>query len=202
MPTLNQKLLLRLIAGVIVLGGGLVGLHHVQAGRVPEALLWQADAAIEKGKADKAIFYLKQYLEFRPDDHDAGVRLGDLMLARAVSPKDMQGALFVYERVLREAPQRADVARKLVGLCIQMRRFADALEHIQRLLETDKADGVLHAQAGECLAAQARHERSEDRIRAGNRAGPGPRPGPRTTGESAGAALQEAPRRRWRSSTG
>src|SRR4051794_38998875 len=158
MPTLNQKLFLRLVMLAAALAGGLVVLHHVQAGRVPDALLWQADAAVEKGKPDKAIFYLKQYLEFRPDDHDAAVRLGDLMLARAASPKDVQGALFVYERVLREAPQRADVARKLVGLCIQMRRFADALEHIQRLLETDKADGVLHAQAGECLAAQGRHE--------------------------------------------
>src|SRR4051812_44860058 len=108
MPILNQKLFLRLVLMVLTLAGGLVVLHHVQAGRVPEALLWQADAALEKGKPDKAVFYLKQYLEFRPDDHDAAARLADLMLERAASPKDVQNALFVYERVLREAPQRAD----------------------------------------------------------------------------------------------
>ena len=142
MPTLNQKLLLRLDRGRRrSRRAGSSVLHHVQAGRVPEALLWQADAAAEKGRPDKAVFYLKQYLEFRPDDHDTAVRLADLMLARAASPKDVQNALFVYERVLREAPQRADVARKLVALCIQMGRFADALEHAQRLLETNKADG-------------------------------------------------------------
>src|SRR3954468_3922637 len=122
MPTLNQKLLLRLFALVVVLAGGLVVLHHVQAGRVPEALLWQADAAAEKGRPDKAIQYLRQYLEFRPDDHDTTVRLGDLLLERNAG-HDAQNALFLYEKVLREAPQRADVARKLVALCLQMRRF-------------------------------------------------------------------------------
>jgi tetratricopeptide (TPR) repeat protein len=156
MPILNRKLFLRLIAAVVALTGGLVVLHHVQAGRVPEALLWQADAAMEKGKPDKAAFYLRQYLEFRPDDHDAAVRLADLMLERAASPKDVQNALFVYERVLREAPQRADVARKLVALCIQVRRYADAQEHAQRLLETNAADPVLHAQVAQCLVAQNR----------------------------------------------
>jgi tetratricopeptide (TPR) repeat protein len=156
MPILNQKHFLRVLTVVIVLAGGLVVLHYVQAGRVPEALLWQADAALEKGKPDKAIFYLKQYLEFRPDDHDVAVRLADLMLERAASPKDVQNALFVYERVLREAPQRGDVAHKLVTLCIQVHRYSDALEHAQRLLETNATDGVLHAQVAQCLVAQNR----------------------------------------------
>src|SRR5262245_48945291 len=155
MPTLNQKLLLRLVLVVAVLAGGLVVLHHVQAGRVPEALLWQADAAAEKGRTDKSIGYLKQYLEFRPDDYDVAVRLADLMLARGAA-KDHQNALFLFERVLREAPQRADVARKLIALCLQMRRYADALGHAQKLLETNKTDGVLHAQVAHCLVAQGR----------------------------------------------
>ena len=155
MPILNQKLLLRLFAAAAVLGGGLVVLHHVQAGRVPEALLWQADTAVEKGRPDKAISYLKQYLEFRPDDHDTAVRLADMMLARGAA-KDHQNALFLFERVLREAPQRADVARKLVALCIQLRRYADAYGHAQKLLETNRTDGVVHAQVAQCLVAQGR----------------------------------------------
>src|SRR5215212_6439223 len=123
MPTLNKQLLLRLLAAVAVLAGGLVALHHVQAGRVPEALLWQADAALDKGRPDKAIAYLKQYLQFRPDDHDTAVRLADIMVERAGSMKDWQSAQTLYERVLRESPHRMDVARKLVTLCLQMRRF-------------------------------------------------------------------------------
>ena len=38
---------------------------------------------LEKGRTDKAIGYLKQYLQFRPDDHDTAVRLADLMVERA-----------------------------------------------------------------------------------------------------------------------
>ncbi|HEX3152429.1 MAG TPA: tetratricopeptide repeat protein [Gemmataceae bacterium] len=158
MPILNRKLLLRLVVGILFLGSGLVVLHHVQAGRVPEALLWQADAAIEKGRPDKAIQYLRQYLEFRPDDLDTTVRLADLILERAASGKDIQNAHFLYERVLRESPQRDEVARKLVTLCIHMRRHADALEHAQKLLATHKDDGVLHAQIAQCLVAQNRQD--------------------------------------------
>jgi cellulose synthase operon protein C len=158
MPILNKKLLLRLVAIVLVLTGGFGVLHHVQAGRVPEALLWQADAALEKGRADKAIVYLRQYLEFRPDDYDTTVRLADVMVTRSATAKDLQNAHFLYERVLREAPERTDVARKLVTLCIQMHRHADALEHAQKLLASHKDDGILHAQLAECMVAQNRQD--------------------------------------------
>ena len=156
MPILNKKLFLRLLAGLILLGGGLVVLHHVQAGRVPEALLWQADAALETGRSDKAIAYLRQYLQFRPDDHDTAVRLADMLVDRAASVKDWQSAQTLYERVLREVPQRLDVSRKLVTLCLQMRRYGDALEHAERLLAADKTDGIVHAQVAQCLVAQNR----------------------------------------------
>ena len=109
MPTLNLKLLLRVLAATVVVVVGLVVLNQVQANRVPDALLWQANAAAEKGKTDKAIFYMRQYLEFRPDDYDMAVKLADLMLERAVTAKDITNAHFLYERVLRKAPQRSDV---------------------------------------------------------------------------------------------
>jgi len=156
MPTLNTKLLLRLLAVVILFSSGLAILHQVQASRVPDSLLWQANAAAERGKMDKAIFYMRQYLEFRPDDHDTAIRLADLMLEKAVSIKDVTHAHFLYERVLREAPHRSDVARKLITLCIRMGRFADAVNHAERLIREFPRDGVLHAQMGECLASQNR----------------------------------------------
>lgn len=156
MPTLNQKLLLRVLLVVVVLGAGLAVLHHVQAGHAPDALLWQANAAAEKGKTDKAIFYMRQYLEFRPDDHDTAIRLADLMLERAYSPKDLTNVHFIYERVLREEPQRSDVGRKLVTLCLRMGRHADALTHAERLLKEAPNDGALLAQVAECQLAQNR----------------------------------------------
>src|SRR5262245_43345338 len=136
MPTLNTKLLLRVAIALAIVGCGLAVLHHVQAGRTPDAVLWQANEAADKGNTDKAIFYLRQYLEFRPDDYDAAVRLADLMAERGVSAKDLSNALFLYERVLREAPQRTDVGRKLITLCIRIGRHGDALVHAERLLQT------------------------------------------------------------------
>src|SRR5262249_39262409 len=156
MPTLNQKLFLRLIAVVVVLGGRLAVLHPAQSRRVPDAPLWQANAAAEKGKTDKAIAYMKQSLEFRPDDYDTAIKLADLMVERAVSTRDLSNAQFLYERVLREAPGRADVGRKLVTLCLRLGRHADALTHAERLLKDAPTDGVLLGQVAECYLAQNR----------------------------------------------
>lgn len=156
MPTLNTKLLLRLIAAVIVLGGGLFGLHRAQASRVPQALIWQANNAAERGKTDKAIAYMRQYLELRPDDHDAAIKLADMMLARATTFKDYSNAHFLYERVLRESPNRHDVGRKLVSLSLKLNRPADALIHAERLLQAYPTDGELLGQVAECQMLQSK----------------------------------------------
>jgi len=156
MPTLNQKLLLRVLAAVVLLAGGLAVLHHVQSRRVPDALLWQANTAAENGKTDKAIVYMKQYLELRPDDYDTAVRLADLMVERARSGKDLTNAHFLYERVLREAPNRTDVGRKLITLSLRLGRYGDAQTHAERLLNEAPNDGTLLAQVGECMLAQNR----------------------------------------------
>src|SRR5262245_2449719 len=100
MPLLNKALLLRIVIVVLALAGGLYAVYRVQSARVPDALLWQANAAAEKGKMDKAIFYMRQYLELRPDDYDTAVKLADLMVEKAVTPKDLTNAHFLYERVL------------------------------------------------------------------------------------------------------
>ena len=160
MPTLNKKLLLRLVLVALVFGGGLFALHRVQAARVPDALVWQANTAAEKGKTDKAIAYLKQYLEFRPDDHDTAIRLADLMRERAdatydarVRRKALTNVHFLYERIYREAPARTDVGRKLVAVTIELGRTADALVHAERLLKEFPNDGELLGQLAECQVA-------------------------------------------------
>src|SRR5262245_27658600 len=174
MPTLNQKLLLRVVLALLLVGGGLVVLQRVQAARLPDALLWQANAAAERGKTDKAVFYLRQYLEFRPDDHDTVVRLADLMLERP-GRRDLKNAHFLYERVYREVPQRADVGRKLVSLCMAMRRFEDALSHAEHLRKQspERVDGLLLSQIAECHVAQNRHDEARQALGLASALGPG-----------------------------
>ena len=164
MPTVNRRLLLRLIAVVVLLGGGLAGLHFAQADRVPEALLWQASHAADDGKLDKAILYTRQYLEFRPDDYDAAVRLGELVLKRGNTIRELSSVLFIYERVVREAPQRDDVRRKLVDLCVRLNRTTDALIHAQALTERLPNDSTLREQIAVCHLAQNQFEEARQSL--------------------------------------
>src|SRR5688572_28823706 len=75
MPTINKRFLLLMVLAAAALAGVVVGTHTVQARRIPDALRGQAERAAEAGKSDRAIHYLRQYLEFRPDDTDARERL-------------------------------------------------------------------------------------------------------------------------------
>ena len=85
MPTINKRFLLRLLLGVAVVTGLVAGVHVVQARRIPAALLAQADRAADAGKADAAVNYLRQYLEFRPADADALARLAGLLRDRPLA---------------------------------------------------------------------------------------------------------------------
>lgn len=158
MPTINKRLLLRLFLLTLVLGGGLFLLNYVQSDRVTDALRWQAERSAENGRNDKAIYYMKQYLELRPGDHDAAVKLGDLILARGGGRKDLANVLFLYERVLREGPRRDDVRRKLVDICLQLGRFSDASIHARALLDESPRDGELWEALAIAQASQNRNE--------------------------------------------
>src|SRR5688500_384632 len=95
LPTINKKFLLQLVVVVAVLAGGLVLAHTVQAGRIPDALMAQAERAHEQAaddpkKADAAIAYLRQYLEFCPTDVEATEKLSGWLRDRT-RPGDLDG---------------------------------------------------------------------------------------------------------------
>jgi tetratricopeptide (TPR) repeat protein len=161
MPTINRKLLLRLFIITIILGGGLFLLHYVQADRATDALRWQAERAAENGKLDKAILYMRMYLELRPEDHDAVVKLGDLILTRGSTQRELSSALFLFERVVREAPQRDDVRRKVLDVCLKLMRYSDATIHAKALVEKSPADADLLEKYAICLAAQTKYDEAQ-----------------------------------------
>lgn len=158
MPTINRRLLLRLFIVVVLLGAGLFALHSVQAERATDALRWQAERAAEMGKPDKAILYLQQYLELRPGDHEAALRFATMILKRGRGQKELASALFLYERVLREAPQLDDVRRKLLDICLLLGRNSDATIHAKALLERSPRDAELWEDLGVSQVAQNKHD--------------------------------------------
>jgi tetratricopeptide (TPR) repeat protein len=138
---------------LLVLVGGVFLLHYVQSDRSVDALRWQAENAANEGKVEKAILYTSQYLEFRPDDHEAAANLGDMILKRARTQKEFTNALFIFEKVNREAPEREDVRRKLVEICLKIGRYTDATIQLKTLLKNHPTEPELWEQQAVCQAA-------------------------------------------------
>src|SRR5438093_656659 len=100
MPTINKTFLLKLLLAVVALGGALAGTHAVQSGRIPDALLRQADRAAAAKNNDAAIHYLRQYLEFRPADVDVQDRLAEMLRDRS-GDEARSSLIFLYDKILR-----------------------------------------------------------------------------------------------------
>ena len=165
MPTINKRFLLILVAVTLALTGGLVGAHFVQARRIPDALKGQADRASEAGKSELAAHYLRQYLEFRPDDTYAQEQLAGLVKKRAEALRkegrraDPSDLLLLYDKILRADPGREAVRKDALELCLRIRRYTDAETHAQELLKTHPTDAGLWQQLA---AAQAGLQKADD----------------------------------------
>ena len=141
MPTINKFFLVKLV--LILLGGcgAIAGLHTIQASRIPDALKRQADHAVDNGKTDMAIHYLRQYLEFKPTDTDALERLATLMKER--SNRDPSDQLLLYDKILRSDPNRHAIRRDALIACLRIGRYTDAEMHAGLLLKEFPDDAEL-----------------------------------------------------------
>ena len=148
MPTINKTFLLRMILVVAGFAGMLYGAHAYQARRIPDALKRQADRATEANKLDQAVHYLRQYIEFRPDDADAQEQLATLLRRRDPGPRGYLELVFLYDRILRIDPERHHVRRDSLTLCLKIGRYSDAVTHSETLLKSFATDGALWQQLG------------------------------------------------------
>ncbi|MCS7020703.1 MAG: tetratricopeptide repeat protein [Gemmataceae bacterium] len=152
MPTINKSFLLRLILVVLVGCGALVGLHQLQADRIPAALWRQAQRAEAEQRLDTAIHYYRQYLEFRNQDVEGQIRLAELLRRRSTSGRALAEVLFLYDRILNLEPGRHDIRREALATALRLGRYSDALVHAEQLLQIYPQDPLLWQQLG---AAQA-----------------------------------------------
>ncbi len=143
MPTINKRFLLRLVLALLVCTGVLVGAHTVQARRIPAALKQQSERAADTGKPEVAIHYLRQYLEFHPDDVDSQVRLAELLAKRAPTSRGLADLLFLYDKILRLDPERHDTRREALGAALRLGKYADAVTHGEALLQKFPTEPVL-----------------------------------------------------------
>lgn len=134
MPTINKRFLFQLLLVVALVTGTIVGIHTIQAARIPDALKRQADRAVVAEKTDTAIRYLRQYLEFRPNDADIQEQLATLLRARSGDSARTE-LVFLYDKILRTDPSRQTVRREAIITCLQLKRYSDAAAHAEALLK-------------------------------------------------------------------
>lgn len=146
MPTINKRFLLKLLLVLFVSTGVLFAAHAVQARRIPAALKLQSERAAEAGKTEVAIHYLRQYLEFHPDDTESLVRLSELLTKRAPTQRGYSELLFLYDRILRLDPDRHAIRREALAVSLKIGRNPDAVTHAEALLKSFPTEALLWQQ--------------------------------------------------------
>ncbi|HEY1188223.1 MAG TPA: tetratricopeptide repeat protein, partial [Gemmata sp.] len=152
MPTINKRFLLKAVLVLFALAGVLVAAHAVQSQRIPAALKAQSERAADAGKTDVAIHYLRQYLEFHPEDVDSQVKLAGLLVKRPPTQRGLTELLFLYDKVLRFDPARHDIRREALGTALRLGKYSDAVTHGEALLQAFPTDAALW---GQLATAQA-----------------------------------------------
>ncbi|MDB5306654.1 MAG: hypothetical protein JWO38_856 [Gemmataceae bacterium] len=148
MPTINKPFLLKVLIVVAALAGLLMGGHTLQARRIPDALKRQADRAADAGKTDSAVHYLRQYLEFEPDDVEALDQLVGLLRVRDPSTRGYTELILLTDKILRLDPDRHPARREALTACLRMARYSDAVTHADALLVAFPAEAALWQQLG------------------------------------------------------
>lgn len=143
---LNWKFLVGSLVVVAAAGGALHFRYKQQVGRQADTLLELANGADQKAEPVKAIGFLRRYLVFRPQDHDARGRLGVLLVRNARQPNEYLQAYFVLDETLRSAPKRDDLRRKALDLALQLGPdlLPDAERHLKKLITDHPKDGELY----------------------------------------------------------
>lgn len=169
MPTINKRFLLKIVLVLLAFTGVLVAAHAVQARRIPTALQQQAERSADAGKMDMAVHYLRQYLEFHPEDVDSQVRLAELLAKRPPTPRALAELLFLYDKILRFDSDRHDTRREALATALALGRYGDAVVHGEALIRQFPDDAALWSRLAQAQAGLhqngAAHKSYESAVR-------------------------------------
>ena len=171
MRKLNVRFLALLILVVAAGAGALFFVHRFQRGRIGRGLIFQAEKAKQDGHPEKAVQYYSQYLTLQPEDNEVRIALGVLLEQQLekqpIYVRNPTQVLFLYDQVLLRDPERNDIRRKAVKLVLlpRLRRYQDALTHLDALQKSFPADGELWQLRGICLEGQSKFEEAEEAFR-------------------------------------
>ncbi len=154
MKRLNLRFVAILIVGLILSGTAVHVLHGFQLNRHARHFLEHARQARADGEMVRAASDYERYCDLAPWDVEARAEYG--LLLADLSRYD--AALKTLEAVVRLDPNRLDARRCLVEIEMGIRRFSDAREHLERMLEASPGDGELWELLGACQFATEQYE--------------------------------------------
>src|SRR5205823_5284754 len=110
----------------------------------------KVEQAQREGQVPQAPQYLENYLGLERDDTDARARYGLLLRDAAKTPQAKMRAFLALEQALQRGCEREDVRRAAAELCVDFRRFAEAREGLNALLQAHPDDADLMRWLGLC----------------------------------------------------
>jgi tetratricopeptide (TPR) repeat protein len=166
----NYPLLIGLLVGTLVCSGAVFAIWKFQIERKSGWLISEADKAREEGNVRRAAELYGQYLSIQWEND---VRLkfaqasADLSEQDDVTLQEFSLAWQTLEQIVRDPelsslPETNKLRRRLVEMYALMRRYPDALEHVEYLLELDPSDAKLQTQKAAYLVAAGDHEKATD----------------------------------------
>ncbi len=137
MKRVNFKLLFGLLVGVLMLAGGVAGLHRFQVDRNAGGLAKLARQKLKEGKVQESVGLFNRYLGMRPDDVEVQREYAELVLEQTqgtrVSQAELQRAFNSLEEAVRRNPEDDELRLKLAEFQVRVGRFGDAREHLDTL---------------------------------------------------------------------
>lgn len=165
----NFPLFIGLLIGAVVCSGAIYGVWRFQIGRKSGWLLSEAEKSREASDFKEAARYYRDYLTIHPKDEEVRIKYAlaqaDITESDEITFEDLSLAVGVLESTVRasdisEKPEAKKLRRRLVELYGRdnIRRYPDALEHLNYLLESDPADPDLQTLRAANLARSGNFE--------------------------------------------
>jgi tetratricopeptide (TPR) repeat protein len=163
----NYPLLIGLVVGTLVCSGAVFGLWKFQIERKSGWLITEAEKAREAGDERRAVEYYGQYLSIQNDD-EVRIKYAQSFSAMAkkldeLTPQEFHMAWQALEGIVRDPqlgtkPEANELRRQLATMYALMKRFPDALAHVDYLLEQSPEDEELHVLKAAYLAGQGKYD--------------------------------------------
>jgi tetratricopeptide (TPR) repeat protein len=174
--TIKWRFLLKLGVVLIAAGAGVFFLHRWQVGKQVDTFLRHADTARDaaereskagnaeqaRAERDREESFLQRYVMARPNDLDARERFGRLLVQNARTGKQLVGAYYFLEDVLRRDEGRDDLRRFTAELAIRrLGLYSEADKHLEYLTTKTRNDGALEEMYALCFFRERKYIEAE-----------------------------------------